>query len=153
TKVTSPQLAITSFATDRVVAPGTHFSIVLDVQPAKGIHVYAPGVSGYKPIALVIQPQPWGLIRSAQYPPPEDYFFKPLNEHVPVFQRAFRIVQDVALDASPEAQAALTGVRSLTLDGTLSYQACDEKICFSPQTVPLTWTLNVRQLDRDRVKR
>jgi len=153
TRVTSPQLAITSFATDRVVAPGTHFSIVLDVQPAKGIHVYAPGVSGYKPIALVIQPQRWVLIRSAQYPAPEDYFFKPLNEHVQVFQRAFRIVQDVALDASPEAQAALTDVRSLTLEGTLTYQACDEKICFSPQTVPLTWTLNVRQLDRDRVKR
>jgi hypothetical protein len=43
TIVESPQLTVTSFATDRVVAPGTHFSIVLDVRPGRGMHVYAPG--------------------------------------------------------------------------------------------------------------
>ena len=153
TKVSSPQLEITSYATDATVAPGSHLSIVLDVRPAKGIHVYAPGVSGYKAIALTIEPQPWVLIKSAKYPAPEDYFFKPLNEHVMVFQRPFRIAQDVALDASADAQAALKDVTSLTLKGTLNYQACDDKICFSPQSVPLTWTMSVRQLDRERVKR
>lgn len=153
TKISSPQLAITSFATDAIVAPGTHFSIVLDVRPASGVHVYAPGVSGYQAIALTIEPQPWVLVRNAQYPPSEDYHFKPLNEHVQVFQKPFRIVQDMALDASPEAQAALKDVTSLTLRGTLRYQACDDRICFSPQTVPLTWPLAVRQLDRERVKR
>jgi len=153
TKVSSPQLELTTFATDSTVAPGTHFSIVLDVRPTRGIHVYAPGVSGYKPIALAIEPQRWVVLRTAQYPPSEDYHFKPLNEHVQVYQRAFRIVQDVALDASAEAQAALKDVSSLTLTATLTYQACDDKICFSPQTVPLTWTVSVRQLDRERAKR
>ena len=153
TKISSPQLEITSFATDTTAAPGTHVSVVLDVRPATGIHVYAPGVVGYKPIALTIEPQPWVIIRTAKYPAPEDYLFKPLNEHVKVFQRPFRIVQDVALDASPDAQTALKDVASLTLEGTLNYQACDDKICFSPQSVPLTWTLAVRQLDRERVKR
>ena len=153
TKVSSPQVEITSFATDTTVAPGTHFSLVLDVRPARGIHVYAPGVSGYKPIALVIEAQPWVGLKASRYPTPEDYHFKPLNEHVQVFQRPFRIVQDVALDASTEAQAALKDVSSMTLKGTLSYQACDEKICFSPQSVPLTWTIAVRQLDRERARR
>ena len=73
-----------------------------------------------------------------------------LNEHVQVFQHPFRIVQDVALDASSDAQNALKSVSSLTIDGTLGYQACDDKMCFSPQTVPLTWTVSVRQLDRER---
>ena len=153
TKLSSPQLEVMSFATDGTVAPGTHFSIVLDVRPAKGIHVYAPGVSGYKPIALTIEPQPWVILRSAIYPAPEDYYFRPLNEHVNVFQRPFRIVQDVALDASPEAQAALKDVTTLTLRGALNYQACDDRICFSPQSVPLSWTLAVRQLDRERARR
>jgi peroxiredoxin len=58
TKVSSPQIEITSYATDSTVALGTHFSVVLDVRPAAGVHVYAPGVTGYKPIALSIQPQP-----------------------------------------------------------------------------------------------
>ena len=79
TTVSSPQLEITSFATDATVAPGTQFSLVLDVRPTRGVHVYAPGVTGYKPIALSVEAQPGVVTRSAQYPPSEDYHFKPLN--------------------------------------------------------------------------
>ena len=152
TKVSSPHLEITSYATDSTVAPGTHFSVVLDIRPAPGIHVYAPDVTGYKPIALAIAPLEWVRIKAAQYPQSEDYHFKPLNEHVQVYQHPFRIVHDIALEASPEAQAALKEVSSLTIKGTLSYQACDDRICFTPETVPLTWTVGVRQLDRERAK-
>jgi AhpC/TSA family/Thiol:disulfide interchange protein DsbD, N-terminal len=152
TKLSSPQLELTSFATDSMVAPGTQFSLVLDLRPARGIHVYAPGVTGYKPIALSVQPQPGLLTRDALYPPSEDYQFKPLNEHVQVYQRPFRIVQDVLIDASPQAQAALKDAASMTIEGVLSYQACDDKLCFTPQTVPLTWTVSLRQLDRERAK-
>jgi peroxiredoxin len=153
TTLSSPQLSITSFATDSTVAPGTQFSLVLDLRPARGIHVYAPGVTGYKPIALSVQPQP-GLLttRGAQYPPSEDYHFKPLNEHVQVYQRPFRIVQDVLIDASTQAQTSLKDMTTMTIKGVLNYQACDDKVCFTPQTVPLTWTVSLRQLDRERAK-
>ncbi len=152
TKVSSPQLEITSFATDATVAPGTQFSLVLDVRPAQGVHVYAPGVTGYKPITLSVDAQPGVVTRSAQYPPSEDYHFKPLNEHVQVFQRPFRIVQDVLIDASPGGQAALKDKTSVTIKGVLHYQACDDKVCFTPQSVPLTWTVTLRPLDRERAK-
>lgn len=152
TKVSSPQLEVTSYATDRIVAPGTQFSVVLDVRPARGVHVYAPGVSGYKPIGLSVQAQPGLLIRAAQYPQSEDYYFKPLNEHVQVYQRPFRIVQDVVVDSSPQAEAALKNLTTLTITGVLNYQACDDRVCFTPQAVPLTWTISLRQLDRERAK-
>jgi len=84
--------------------------------------------------------------------PAEDYHFKPLNEHVKVYQRTFRIVQDLVIDASAQAQAALKGASSMTIKGVLSYQACDDKLCFTPQSVPLTWTVTLRQLDRERAK-
>ena len=153
TKISSPQLTITSYATDTTVAPGTHFSLVLDVSPAPGIHVYASTVVGYKPVILSIEPQTWLLTRAAQYPRAETYHFKPLNEQVDVYQKPFRIVQDVALDASPEAQAALKDVTSMTIKGTLGYQACDDRLCFSPQTVRLSWPISIRPLDRERAKR
>ena len=152
TTVSSPQLEMTSFATDSTVAPGTQFSLVLDVRPARGVHVYAPGVTGYKPIALSVEAQPGLVTRGAQYPPSEDYHFKPLNEHVQVYQRPFRIVQDVLIDPSPQGLAALKDVSSLTIKGVLNYQACDDKVCFTPQSVPLTWTVTLRQLDRERAK-
>ncbi|MGE0450462.1 MAG: redoxin domain-containing protein [Vicinamibacterales bacterium] len=153
TTVRSPQLEVVSYVTDSVVAPGTHFSVVLDAKPSAGIHVYAPGVTGYKPITLTIAPQVGVLVRGAQFPTPETYLFVPLNERVQVYQRPFRIVQDLAIDATPEGVAALKGESTLTLRGTLGYQACDDRICFSPQTVPLTWTVKLRELDRERAVR
>jgi hypothetical protein len=152
TKVSASHLALTTYATDQVAAPGTHFSLVLDVAPERRVHVYAPGVSGYRPITLTVQPQPGLLIRGAQYPKAEDYFFKPLNEHVAVYQRPFRVVQDLAIDASPQAAAALKDRTSLIITATLAYQACDDTVCFIPQSVPLSWTISLRALDRERVK-
>ncbi len=52
-----------------------HFSLVLDVTPRPGIHVYAPGAEGYRVISLALE-----------------------------------------------------------------YQACDDKVCDNPVSVPLSWT-------------
>jgi hypothetical protein len=152
TRISSPHVEITSLVSDSTVAPGTHFSLVLDVRPAARVHVYAPGVTGYKPITLSIEAQPALVVRDVRYPKPEDYHFKPLNEHVPVFQRPFRIVQDLAIDASPQGQSALKDIATLAIKGVLTYQACDDKVCFTPQSVPLTWTVTLRPLDRERAK-
>ena len=125
--------------------------MVLDVTPGPRIHVYAPGVAGYKPIALNIKAQSSLLVRGRQFPPAEDYFFEPLKEHVAVYQRPFRVVQDLELDPAPEPAAALSGRTSMEIAGTLEYQACDDKVCFNPQSVPLTWTIGLKPLDRERV--
>jgi hypothetical protein len=152
TKVAGGHLEVTSYATDQVATLGTHFSLVLDVRPASGVHVYAPGASGYKPVRLTLSAQPGVVVRAAQFPQSEDYFFKPLNEHVPVYQRPFRIVQDVMLDPSRDGSAALTDVTTLTITGTFEYQACDDRVCFAPQSIPLSWSIRVKPLDRERAK-
>lgn len=152
TKVSTPHLEMTSFSTDQVAAAGTHFSLVLDIVPAPRVHVYAPGVAGYKPIALTVRGLPGLVVRAAQFPKPEDYFFAPLNEHVAVYQKPFRLVQDVMIDPSPQGMAALKDASSITITATLDYQACDDKVCFIPQSVPLSWTVSLRPLDRVRVK-
>jgi hypothetical protein len=153
TQVSAPNLTLTTYVTDRVAAPGTHFSIVVDVAPGPRVHVYAPGVTGYKPIGIIVAPQPGLVIREPQFPKSEDYFFKPLNEHVAVYQKPFRVTQDLEIDPSPQAAAALTNRTELAIAGTLNYQACDDTTCFTPQSVPLTWTIALRALDRERVQR
>jgi AhpC/TSA family/Disulphide bond corrector protein DsbC len=153
TQLTAAHLKLTTFLTDGTVAPGTHFSVVIDGVPEKNVHVYAPGVTGYKPLALTIDPQLGLIVRAIQYPKPQDYFFKPLNEHVPVYQKAFRVIQDLAIDPSRDAEAALRDVPSLTIKGALSYQACDDNVCFLPQSIPLTWTVNLKPLDRERASK
>ena len=152
TKIAGAHVTVTSYSTDEVAAQGTHFSLVLDVAPGPRVHVYAPGARDYRPAAMSVEPQPGLVLKAPQYPKSEDYFFKPLKDHVPVYQHPFRIVQDVTLDPSREGSSALKDVTSLTITGRFDYQACDDKVCFTPQSVPLSWTIGVKPLDRERPK-
>ena len=115
--------------------------------------MYAPGASGYKVIALSIKPQPFVRVLPMTYPASEVYFFKPLNERVPVFQKPVTLVQELVLEGTSAAQAAYRGKESITIEGSLDYQACDDKLCFNPVSVPLSWTLSLKTLVTERAPR
>ena len=149
-RITTDHLQVTTYASDGVVAPGSLFSIVFDITPRERMHVYAPGAEGYKIISVTLDPNPLLVTRPVQYPPSEIYFFEPLDERVPVFQTPFRLTQAMAVSAAREHRAALAGSESVTVTGTLDYQACDDRICFNPQSVPVSYTVTLRQLDTER---
>jgi peroxiredoxin len=146
TQVSTEHLELTSYASESAVAPGNRFALVFDIKPRRRMHVYAPGASGYRVVTVNIAPQPFVRVLPVEYPSSEIYFFKPLNERVAVYQKPFTLVQEVILEGQPEAQAAFRGKESLTLSGTLDYQACDDKICFNPVSTPLSWTIALRPL-------
>ena len=60
------------------------------------------------------------------------------------------VAQELVLEGTPAAQAAFRGKESLTIEGSLDYQACDDKVCFNPVSVPLTWTMNLKTLVTER---
>ena len=141
-------LTMTAGISDDVAAPGERVSLVLDITPKPGMHVYAPGAHDYQVVRLVIDPQPWLRIDAARYPPSEIYHFKPLDERVAVYQRPFRLRQEVTILATPEGQKVLAAQESLTIPGRVEYQACDDKICYTPQSIPVSWTVTAKPLDR-----
>ena len=153
TKISTGHLDIVTYPSDPAIAPGNRFSVVLNIEPHAKIHVYAPGAKDYRVIKLTMEPNPQVKVLAMQYPDSEIYFFKPLNERVPVFQKPFRLVQGLVLDGSLQAQAALRGKDSVTLRGSLEYQACDDRQCFIPVSVPLSWTMNLRPLVLERPNR
>jgi hypothetical protein len=57
-----------------------------------------------------------------------------LNETQLVYSKPFRITQDIRF-VKPGAGAPRT------IKGTLRYQACDDKICYLPTTVPVQWAV------------
>jgi len=138
-------LQVASHVSAERITVGDHFTVTLDLAPAAKMHVYAPTVANYKPIALTVRSQPGLIIRAVSYPPAEKYFYAPLKETVDVYQKPFQVVQELALDGSPAGRAALKGVSTLTVQGTLSYQACDDKICYPPRTVPMTWAVGIKE--------
>ena len=149
-RITTDHLQVTTYATDEVVAPGSVFSIVFDITPRERMHVYAPGAEGYRIITLALDPNPLLVPRALQYPASEIYYFEPLDERVPVFQAPFRLTQAMTVTTAREHRAELAKLDHVTVTGTLDYQACDDRICFNPQSVPVSYTFRLRQLDTER---
>ena len=82
------------------------------------------------------------------YPKSEVYHFEPLDELVPVYQNEFTLLQEILISASAEANEALSQLDALTLTGSLDYQACSDTFCYNPVSLPISFTLDLRELDR-----
>jgi thiol:disulfide interchange protein DsbD len=116
---------------------GSKLSLIVDVQPKPGIHVYAPG-SGefYIPIMVKLNPQPHVKPGKVAYPKSETMIFA--DEKVAVFAKPFQLAQDVTLDKSLKPGA------TVVVAGIVNYQACDDKVCFPPESAPVSWTVLVK---------
>ena len=152
TKISAGHVDIKTYPSDRVIAPGNRFALAVNIVPAQHVHVYAPGAQGYKIVKLEMVPQQFLRIVPLAYPASEFYFFKPLNERVPVYQKPFTLLQEVVLEVSLEAAKAMTGQTELKLSGMLQYLACDDKRCFNPASVPLSWTLKLTPNITERIR-
>ena len=141
-------LTFSAGASVDAVAPGDRVSLIFEIQPRRNMHVYAPGKHGYQIVNVTIDPQPWLRVHQTQYPQSEIFHFKPLDERVPVYQKPFRITKDITVLASAAAQKILAGRRDVTVTGRFDYQACDEKLCYRPQSVPVRWTLMMKPAHR-----
>ena len=152
TRGRTAHLAINAYQSNPNITVGSRFHLGLEITPLTGMHVYAPGARdlGYRVIRLQLDAPNFIRLLPLRYPASEIYHFEPLDERVPVYQDQFTLVQEVVVEPSPEASEALAGLDALTLTGRLDYQACDDRICFEPTSVPLTWTLTVEPLDRQR---
>jgi peroxiredoxin len=146
TQISTQHLDLRAYPSDGTVSLGTRFSLALDVTPKRGMHVYAPGAAGYRVIALNIEPQPNVRTRPLQYPASEIYHFVPLNERVAVYRKPFTLLMEVVPEATAEGRRAFAGKNELVITGTLEYQACDDKICYNPVSVPLSWKVAMKAL-------
>jgi peroxiredoxin len=148
TTASTEHLDVETWASDATLVPGRHVSLVLDIRPKAKMHVYAPGAEGYRAITLTLTAPPGVTAKPAGYPPSAIYYFAPLDEHVPVYSEPFRLTQEIAVGASKEVQTALAKRKTLTVDGRLDYQACDDKLCYRPASVPVSWSFTVAPLER-----
>ena len=152
---TTAHLTLTAYPSDPLVTVGTRFSIAVEIVPNPDIHVYAPGAEqmGYRVIGLTMAPVPHVRFEPVEFPASEIYHFEPLDERVPVYQQPFMLLQEVVVSGAAEVEEALAGLDALTLTGTLDYQACNDELCFDPVSVPLSFTLDLDALDRQRANR
>ena len=116
--------------------PGTRVMLFVDVTPKPNIHVYAPGNEFYIPITIKLNPQ--ADVKAGKLAYPKSEIVTIADEKVSVFQKPFRLTQEVEIGKAAKAGS------SLVVGGTVNYQACDDKVCFPPETAPVSWTIAVK---------
>jgi len=121
---------------DLSVKPGTKAMLFVDVTPNPNIHVYAPGTRDFIPITVKFDPQTTVKVGKLTYPKSETMTFA--DEKVPVFQKPFRLTQEVTV---PDELKAGT---SVPVKATVDFQACDDKVCYPPESAQVAWTLTVK---------
>jgi len=112
---------------------GASRTLIVDIAPKPKMHLYAPGEKEGMPVSLTIDAQPAFKASPPLFPPPEKYYFEPLKLTQLVFSKTFRITQPIVLSKSSP-----TG---LTIEGSLRYQACDDRVCYLPKTIRLSWKI------------
>jgi hypothetical protein len=142
TEIRTEHLVLTLRQTQTRVATGNRVSLIADLEMPEKMHVYAPGATGYRPVALTIQETPNLRVHPAEFAQSEILFLPAINERVPVYHGKARITRDVTFT---------TVTADVEVKGTLEYQACDDKICYVPKRVPVTFSFEAQTLDRTRV--
>ena len=133
---------------DATAAPGRRVSLTVRVTPGPKIHVYAPGQQGYLPVGLRIDSNAAFRTHPLVYPPSRVFEFVPLKEKVQVYDKPFGLRQDITLSLSADVRQRATAGETLTITGAFDYQACDDKICYRPETLPLEWKLKLTPIVR-----
>ncbi len=132
---------------------GNRVTLIAQIDLPPNVHVYSPGVQGYKPIQLTLNPVAGIEFAPVAYPSSKVLYLEAIQEHVPVFEGKFRITQDATVTASKTrdiVRALVSAGKTISITGELKYQACDDRVCYPPASVPVMWSLQVLPLDLKR---
>jgi DsbC/DsbD-like thiol-disulfide interchange protein len=129
----APQrLSVAADVPTKPVAAGEPFSLSIRIVPNAGIHVYAPGNPDTIPVSVTMAPQAGLTAEAPKFPKAEDFFFGPTAENLKVYTKPFVVTVSMKLQNAAAAKAG----HDVTVAGAVRYQACDDRVCFPPQSAP-----------------
>jgi hypothetical protein len=150
-EIEAKHLKLRTSASNAGLYVGSRVMLMLDITLPPKMHVYAPGVVGYKPVEWSMKESASWIATGAVFPPSKKLRLEAIAETVPVYERTLRITRDLVAGQNAELKPAIGADGSVTVEGVFTYQACDDKVCYVPETVPLKWTFPVIALDSERV--
>ena len=135
--IETAHLRIKMAGAEAPVAAGARVALILEVEPKASMHVYAPEQKGFIPVSLRLAANPKITARPAVYPKGEPIVFAGTGETQIVYSRPFRVEVPVTVAAGQAAGPVV-------VSGTFEYQACDDRVCYAPKKVAVSWPLTVR---------
>ena len=129
---------------------GSRLWLGLELKPPSGFHLYAPEVGrSYHGLEWKMDESSCWYQSEPAYPKPQWRHFAFEENDLPVYEGDIRINRELVL--KPVLSAAEPSLfhlfQNVCLDsnsrvkalGVVSFQACDERQCYPPQSVPVEW--------------
>ena len=148
--VKTRHLELVAYPSQDVARRGNRITLVMELDLPDKMHVYAPGVEGYTPVSVAVADEPYLRTHETSFPESEVMLLPAIGEAVPVYHGRVRILQDVTLSPRLPGYDKDETVE-LEIPATISYQACDDTVCYVPEKVPITFKLQLTQHDGERV--
>ncbi|HEX5069859.1 MAG TPA: protein-disulfide reductase DsbD domain-containing protein [Vicinamibacterales bacterium] len=126
------------------VSPGGRVTLLVQVAPHPKMHVYAPGQAGYVAVDLSVAPDEAFTAGRPVYPPSQSFVFAPTAETLKVYSKPFVLRQDLVIGSSAAMKRRAAAGDALTVAGSFHYQACDDAVCYRPETVPVNWKIKLK---------
>ena len=133
-----PKATVTPYVAADAVAAGSTTRVALTVTLPEGLHVQsdAPRDPSLIPTVLTVDAPKGVTVRHLIYPEPSDFEQEGQPQPLAVFEHEFVTGAELAL-------AADVPTGDLVIPGRLRYQACDDRVCFAPQTATFEWKIRV----------
>jgi peroxiredoxin len=149
----TPHVAISTIQSDSQVTPGAVVRLGVVIKPAPDTHIYAPGAEKlhYHVASVTIHKSNLYIAAETSYPKPQLMNFPDLGQTVPVYTGTTLLSTSVAAVVDRRTIPLFAKDPSLQIKGVVDYQPCTSKVCFPPTSVPVAWTVGLKQLDRERV--
>ena len=149
--VQGKQLRLSASASNSIVAAGQRVALTLDIDLKPNMHLYAPGVENYIAIDWKMKDSLTAVTHEVAYPQSEKLYLQAIDETVPVYRDHFQLTRDITIAQEAALKPLLDSSGTFAVEGTLRYQACDDRLCYIPQELPLKWTFQFEDFDRQRV--
>ena len=139
---TVPKADVTPLADRNAARSGEEFRVAIEVRLPEGVHVNSnePRDPLLIPVVLTVHPPAGVSVLEVTYPEATDLEQIGVEELLAVYESNFTV--GVRLAVAPDIPPG-----SLTVPASFRYQACDEQMCYFPQTASTAWTLPV--VDKD----
>ena len=149
TSIVAKHATVKLSQSDTTVGAGNRLRLLVQIEPAPHVHLYAPGAEkdGYRVVKLEMRPSADYRTEPLHYPPSALLAFPQLKETVPVYSKPTVLSEDVVIAASKAFNATLGTGKDIQISGTLLYQACDDHQCFLPVELPVAWVVHVQPFD------
>jgi peroxiredoxin len=152
---------VTATAATTTAGLGNRLTVGVEIVMPPGFHVYSPDAGGeYRRLSWQMKPSQCWAAGETTYPEAQRTKFPFAEEKLPVYQGTLRLGRELIVQPAIRAddpsvydlfrKTCLDTQSQVGASGVLELQACDDRQCFPPKSIPLTWKFKFIAPDRQR---